>query len=293
MGSWADIMDADDAVVEKAVGLGAATFGGSQRAAYGADIVGDAVHMPSGCLGANLPPHPEAVYTAIAQVGAVEGHDLPGALGAPPSVAHLGHLGLAGTHPPAPRVLYLHLLAATGLQAAPMAALPGHLGLVGMHPPAPTAPFKKFLAATGLQVAPLVALLGHLGLAGIRPRAPRVLDLHSLAATRLQVALMAALSGHLGLEGVCPPAPRVPLANSLAATKLRVAPLVALSGHPRLAGIRPPMPRVLHLHLQLRAPERGGDSDQQPLPPQFGVLQEEEGCTRKCIQEQKSCKRQC
>ena len=57
-GSWADLIDADDAVAEKAAGLGVAVLWGSRRVAYGADIVG--------CPGADLPPHPEAVYTAIA-----------------------------------------------------------------------------------------------------------------------------------------------------------------------------------------------------------------------------------
>ena len=36
-----------------------------------------AVRMPRGRPGAVLPPHPEAVYTAIAQVGAVGGHNVP------------------------------------------------------------------------------------------------------------------------------------------------------------------------------------------------------------------------
>ena len=47
------------------------------RAAYGMDIVGSTVHVPLGCPGANLPPHPEAVYTAIAQVGALGGAQRP------------------------------------------------------------------------------------------------------------------------------------------------------------------------------------------------------------------------
>ena len=77
-----------------------------------------------------------------------------------------------------PRVLCLHSLAATALQAVPKAVLSWHLELVWMHPPAPRAPFMKFLGATGLQVAPLVALSWHLGLAGKRPLVPTLLYLH-------------------------------------------------------------------------------------------------------------------
>ena len=44
-------------------------------------IMGYAVRMPLGCPGADLPPHLEAVYTAIAQVSAVEGHNVPGRSG--------------------------------------------------------------------------------------------------------------------------------------------------------------------------------------------------------------------
>ena len=87
-------MDADDAAAEQASALGATTFCGSQRAAYDMGAVGNTVHIPFGCPGADLSPHPEAVYMAIAQVGAVGGHDVPrhsrgfspsisGALGAP------------------------------------------------------------------------------------------------------------------------------------------------------------------------------------------------------------------
>ena len=35
------------------------------------------MRVPLGCPGAILPPHLEAVYTAIAQVGAVGGHNVP------------------------------------------------------------------------------------------------------------------------------------------------------------------------------------------------------------------------
>ena len=55
-GSWADLMDADDAAAEKAAALGATTPWGSQRVAYDMDIVGNTVHMPLGCPGPTCPP---------------------------------------------------------------------------------------------------------------------------------------------------------------------------------------------------------------------------------------------
>ena len=59
-GSWADLMDADDAAAEKAAGLGAAALWGSQRAEYCVDIVGNAVHMPLG--GRRAPPPGGCLY---------------------------------------------------------------------------------------------------------------------------------------------------------------------------------------------------------------------------------------
>ena len=114
-------MDTDDAAAEKAAGLGAAALWGSQRVAYCADIVGNAVHMPLGGPGADLPPHPEAVYTAIAQVGAVEERGIPGHSGGfSPSVSGAPRAQMASggggsltpccgpSFPPAPRLGAIH-----------------------------------------------------------------------------------------------------------------------------------------------------------------------------------------
>ena len=43
-----------------------AAFSAIAAADLAMDIVGGDVHVPLGCLGANLPPRAEAVYTAIA-----------------------------------------------------------------------------------------------------------------------------------------------------------------------------------------------------------------------------------
>ena len=170
------------------------------------------MHIPLGCPGADLPPNPEAVYTAIAQVGALGGRDVPGH--SAPSVALSGHLGLVGMHPLAPGAPLAQFPVANGLQVAPMVALSGHLGLVGLHPPAPRAPAAQSLAAAGLQLPPLVALSGHLRLEGKHPPAPRAPVVQFLAATGLQVAPMVAPSGHLGLVGMHPPSPAAPSHSS-------------------------------------------------------------------------------
>ena len=120
-GSWADLMDADDAAAERAAGLGAAALWSSQRAAYCVDIVGNAVHMPLGGPGAGLPPHLEAVYTAMAQVGAVEGRNVLGHSGGfGPSVSGAPRAQMATdegsnltpcsgpSFPPAPRLGAIH-----------------------------------------------------------------------------------------------------------------------------------------------------------------------------------------
>ena len=64
-GSWADLMDADNVVVEKLAALGATTFWRSQRVAYDMNTMANTLHIPLG--------YPKAVYTTIAQVGASGG----------------------------------------------------------------------------------------------------------------------------------------------------------------------------------------------------------------------------
>ena len=88
------------------------------------------MHIPLGCPGADLPPHPEAIYTAIAQVGAVGGRDVPGHSGGlSPSVSGaLGAPGASGDASPgarsAPRTV-------PGGQRAADGAVGGALGSLG------------------------------------------------------------------------------------------------------------------------------------------------------------------
>ena len=65
-------------------------------------------------------------------------------------VAHSGHPGLVGRHPPALKAPLARFVAASRLQVAPLVVLSGHVGLVGLHPPAPKAPLAQFLAASRL-----------------------------------------------------------------------------------------------------------------------------------------------